>query len=89
MKLFYLRSGLHILAALRPPEPDAEPDDENRVAFSLLSLDAWGISFGVRICRVYTGDYDIDDFFDRALLGINLNHGRLILDVAFLRVMLV
>lgn len=103
MKLFYLRSGLHLFAIPTKDDPERQycpycngtekekcPEhSEPRVAFALLSLDAWGISVGLRVCRVYTGDFNIDDFFDRALIGININHGRIILDIAFIRVMLV
>lgn len=81
--LVKFRNGIHFFAWFRNDE--IEPDEDQRIAFALLSLDFWGISFGLRIFRVYADNWDIDDFFDRALLGVNLNHGRLIFDILFIR----
>lgn len=83
--LVKIRSGIHFLAFSRNDE--IEPDETQRIAFALLSLDFWGVSFGVRLFRVYADNWDIDDFFDRALIGINLNHGRIIIDLLFMRLM--
>lgn len=80
------RYGIHILSWLRKDQ--IEPDSMQRIAFSLLSIDFWGVSFGIRVFRVYTPDFDIDDFFDRSLLGVNINHGRLIIEILFMRLMI-
>lgn len=80
------RYGIHILSWLR--KDDIEPGSMQRIAFSLLSIDFWGVSFGIRVFRVYTPDFDIDDFFDRSLLGVNINHGRLIIEILFMRLMI-
>lgn len=80
-----VRNGIHFFAFER--NDDIEPDETQRIAFALLSIDFWGVSFGFRLFRVYADNWDIDDFFDRALLGVNLNHGRIIIDFLFLRLM--
>lgn len=80
------RYGIHILSWRRNDE--IELDSMQRIAFSLLSIDFWGVSGGIRVFRVYTPDFDIDDFFDRSLLGININHGRLIIEILFMRLMI-
>lgn len=84
--MIHFRDGIHFLSCLR--NDDIEPDETQRIALSLLSIDFWGVNFGIRAFRVYTPDYDIDDFFDRALLGININHGRLIVEILFTRLII-
>lgn len=81
--LIKIKEGLHFFAFERNDKIDA--DEKQRIAFALLSIDFWGVSFGIRIFRIYTGDHMVDDFFDRALLGVNINHGRLIIEIAFIR----
>lgn len=90
LKLIAFREGIHAGAIIEPDNGKyAEPGD-TKLMFALASVDAYGKTLGARLLRFRAeDDTDApDDFFDRALVGITICHGRLILEILFIRIML-
>lgn len=71
-KLIYFRSGVHFFAYKRPSSFRLREPDESEVVFALFSIDAHVNRFALRVIRWY-GEQEIDDYFDRAILGINIH----------------
>lgn len=80
-RLIYFRSGIHFLAYKRPSSFRTREPQDDEIAFAVFSIDAHINRFALRVIR-WHGEQEIDDYFDRAVLGINLHaQAGLIIDI--------
>lgn len=88
MPLIAFKSGIHFLCSIVPDKGKYGEPGDTKLMWSLASIDLYGKVFGVRALRIRTEDdtdNTPDDFFDRALAGLTICHGQLIIEILFVR----
>lgn len=77
----YFRSGIHFLCHKRPSSFQTREPQDDEVSFAVFSFDCHINRVAFRFMRWHS-EQQIDDYFDRALFGVNIHMQEgLIVDV--------
>lgn len=68
----YFRSGIHFICHNRPSSFRTREPQDDEVSFAAFSIDCHINRFALRFVRWHS-EQEIDDYFDRALFGINFH----------------